>query len=321
MRDDLVGYLVDALEPHEKMAVESQLGRDGALQKDLEVLRRKLAVLEADHLHYDPPLGLAERTCEFVASRIDVALAPPAPPRPRWRIIDFAVAAAVFLAASTLFLPKLQQSRFAAQVTGCQNNLQALGRSLAQFAHLNDGRFPVLVQGDRQLPAGVYATRLSQHGLLTEPQVVVCPSSPQADQQGGFHVPGLQEVENAPADQLVDLFRAMGGSYGYNLGYLSDGRYQPTKNLQRSTFALMADAPDVEKSRGQLSSFNHGRGGQNVLFEDGHVRFLTTCTADGCRDHIYLNDEGEPTAGVHRDDAVIGPSFAHPLPAGPANSR
>ena len=64
---------------------------------------------------------------------------------------------------------------------------------------------------------------------------------------------------------------------------------------------------------GQLSSFNHGRSGQNVLFEDGHVKFLTKCTDEGCPDHIYLNDDGQPTAGVHRDDAVIGSSSAHPL--------
>jgi hypothetical protein len=79
----------------------------------------------------------------------------------------------------------------------------------------------------------------------------------------------------------------------------------------------MADAPDLELSAkstpGQLSSFNHGRSGQNVLFEDGHVKFLTKCTNEGCPDHIYLNDDQQPTAGVHRDDAVTGSSSAHPL--------
>jgi len=124
----------------------------------------------------------------------------------------------------------------------------------------------------------------------------------------------------------------MGGSYGYNLGYLLDGRYHSTDNLQRPTFALMADAPDSESVRGesvrgnsavpaQLSSLNHGRRGQNVLFEDGHVEFLKGCNAEGCPDNIFLNDRGQPTAGVHRDDAVIGPSHAHPLPVSSSDSR
>jgi hypothetical protein len=70
-----------------------------------------------------------------------------------------------------------------------------------------------------------------------------------------------------------------------------------------------------------LSSLNHGRKGQNVLFEDGHVEFLQGCNAEGCPDNIFLNDRGQPTAGVHANDAVIGPSHAHPLPAASGDSR
>jgi hypothetical protein len=238
------------------------------------------------------------------------------------------VAAAIFVAASVLFLPALNQGRFAAQVTGCQNNLRELGRSLAQFANVNGGHFPSLVNGEGLLPAGVYATKLSDHGLLQEPSWVICPSSSLAGQVNQLRLPGIDEVQSISPAKQAELFRAMGGSYGYNLGYVVDGRYQPTKNLQRSTFALMADAPNSESMRGrgpvvpaQLSSLNHGRRGQNVLFEDGHVEFLKKCTADGCPDDIFLNDDGQPTAGVHRNDAVIGPSHAHPLPAGSSKSR
>ena len=39
----------------------------------------------------------------------------------------------------------------------------------------------------------------------------------------------------------------MGGSYGYCIGYLDQGVYQPTKNLGRAGFALMADAPREER--------------------------------------------------------------------------
>jgi hypothetical protein len=192
MRDNLVGYLLDALQPDERAGVEAQLSRDPSLRQDLEILRQKLALLDFDRGHYSAPMGLAQRTCEFVASRIDVALTPAAPAPARWRFVDFAVAAAVFLAASTLFLPQLQQSRFAARVTHCSNNLQQLGRSLAQFAHLNGGKFPSLVEDQRQLPAGAYAAKLSQHGLLDEPSLVICPSSTLADDMGRFRVPALK---------------------------------------------------------------------------------------------------------------------------------
>ncbi|HEX4145643.1 MAG TPA: hypothetical protein VHY91_19210 [Pirellulales bacterium] len=326
MRDDLVGYLLDALEPAEKLAIEAQLSRDAALRQDLETLRGKMQLLEVDRAHYTPPPGLAERTCEFVYSRIEVALTPATPAPARWRLVDFAVAAAIFLAASVLFLPALHQSRLAAGVTGCQNNLRELGRSLAQFANVNGGRFPSLDHGEGQFPAGVYATKLSDKGLLLEPSMVICPSSAQATQLEQFRLPALDEIQNASRQRQAELYRAMGGSYGYNLGYLLDGRYHSTENLQRPTFALMADAPDSETLRGstvpaQLSSLNHGRRGQNVLFEDGHVEFLKGCNAEGCPDNIFLNDHGQPTAGIHRNDAVIGPSHAHPLPAGSSDSR
>jgi hypothetical protein len=287
----------------------------------LETLRQKLRLFEVDRAHYTPPPGLAERTCEFVSSRIEVALTPAAPAPARWRLVDFAVAAAIFLAASVLFLPALHQSRLAAGVTGCQNNLRELGRSLAQFANVNGGHFPSLVHGDGQYPAGVYATKLSDNGFLGEPSMVICPSSSQASQVGQFRLPAFDEIKNASRDQQANLYRAMGGSYGYNLGYLVDGRYHPTENLQRPTFALMADAPDGSTVSTQLSSLNHGRKGQNVLFEDGHVEFLKGCNAEGSPDNIFLNDHGQPTAGIHRNDAVIGPSHAHPLPASSSDSR
>ena len=50
-----------------------------------------------------------------------------------------------------------------------------------------------------------------------------------------------------------------------------------------------------------------------MLFEDGHVDYLKTCNADGCKDNIFLNDQGRLAPGMHRDDAVIGPGAAHPL--------
>ena len=61
----------------------------------------------------------------------------------------------------------------------------------------------------------------------------------------------------------------MGGSYGYCIGYVDQGVYQPTRNLGRPGFAIMADAPCEDRPGRQ--SDNHGGRGQNVLFEDGHV--------------------------------------------------
>jgi hypothetical protein len=312
MRDHLIGYLLDALDPEEHEIVEAHLSRDPQLKRELELLSRSLLPLVADKGHYDAPPGLAHRTCEFVAmqSRISVAPAAPGHARSQWRMADMLVAAGIFLAATMLFFPALNQSRFAARLLGCQNNLREIGMALTNYSDRHKGYFPDIPRQGRLSAAGIYATKLVEGGYLGNPQIIVCPASSLADGILEFQVPTSKDLQIAPMPRLVTLHKQMGGSYGYNIGYVSDGRYRSTKNLRRKTFALMADAP---AAAAPYSSPNHGRCGQNVLFEDLHVQYLTTCKAHGCRDNIFLNDDGLVAAGTHVHDAVVGASHAKPL--------
>ena len=310
MRDDLVGYAIDALEPQERAAFEALLARDPGLKRELELVRSSLRILESDREHYDAPSGLAQRTCQFVAQQAEITIAPPAAPS-RWRMADLIVVAGIFVAASLLFFPAILQSRYAANLAGCQNNLRRISRALESYSGLHKGFFPDLAPQGNQSAAGVYAVKLMDQHFVDEPQWFICPSSPLV-REAGFHIPTLRELDSASREKLVELERSMGGSYGYNLGYTSeDGKYHPTRDLHRKTFAIMSNAPVGESAH--PFSMNHGGQGQNVLFEDGHVDYLKTCNAEGCKDNIFLNDRGKMAAGVHRDDAVIGPSSAHPL--------
>jgi hypothetical protein len=118
-------------------------------------------------------------------------------------------------------------------------------------------------------------------------------------------------LEKAAAVDLPRLRCVLGGSYGYCLGHLNNGAYEGTRNRQRRSFALVSDAPSPDQPGHQ--SRNHGGRGQNVLFEDGHVSFLTCSKPCNLSDDIFVNDEGRVAAGLHEDDAVIGPSDASPL--------
>ena len=319
MRDHLIGYLLDALDPEEHELVEAHLSRDPQLKRELDVISRGLLLLSIDKAHYDPPAGLAHRTCEFVALQARVRLAPqPAHSASRWSMADMLVAAGLFLAATMLFFPAMNQSRFAARLLSCQNNLREIGIGLTNYSDLHGHYFPDIPPEGQLSAAGIYATKLVEGGFLANPQVIICPASALADGIVEFRVPTSNDLQNAPRAQLVRLHRQMGGSYGYNLGYVANGRYQATKNLRRPTFALMADAPSTAPP---FRSLNHGDCGQNVLFEDAHVQYLTTCNARGCEDNIFLNDDGEMAPGKHQDDAVVGASHARPfLVPGPANS-
>ncbi len=133
-------------------------------------------------------------------------------------------------------------------------------------------------------------------------------------QSGGrrnsFSIPTYRELELAPSSKVVDLRPTLGGSYGYNLGYTRDGSYYSTKNLYRDNFAIMSDSPS---DRPDHQSRNHGGWGQNVLFENGSVKFLTQSKPDGSHDDIFTNDAGQVAAGLQQNDSVVGSSQAAPI--------
>jgi hypothetical protein len=317
MRDYLIGYLLDALEPAEQELVESQLESDSQLRHELDLISRSLDVLAVDKAHYEPPAGFAHRTRLFVAQQTKAVPASPvaAPPAPasRWSMADLAMAAGIFLAATALFWPAMNQSRFAARVMGCQNNLGKLGVALQNYATIFPGQLPTPSVAGNLDRAGAYAVILKESGVLGEPEVLICPASALADQAVELRVPTCRELKEAQAEQLTALRSRLKGIYGYNLGFVIKGRYYPPKHLRSATYALMADSPCPNAPLRR--SDNHEGHGQNVLFGDMHVQYLTSCKAKGCTDHIFVNDAGKPSAGLHERDAVIGASDDCPLEA------
>ena len=71
MHDELIGYLLGALNGEEQTLVEKYLAVEAEARSKLEILRRGLEPLEADGGHLDPPEGLAVRTCQLVRIRIE----------------------------------------------------------------------------------------------------------------------------------------------------------------------------------------------------------------------------------------------------------
>jgi hypothetical protein len=308
MRDHLLGYLLKALEPDEHELIERHLEADERLRQDLLLLQRSLEPLAADDELHLPPAGLAQRTCQFVMQRTEImpAALSPAPTTftaaaaRRWSLLDLTVAAAVMIAAGVLFIPAIHNSRVQAQLTACQNNLQRLGTALTKYSELDpQRRFPVVPEQGKLAVAGVYAPTLVSRQLISDPSDVLCPSSALAAERS-FRLPTLEELNQATEQRLAEMRRRMGGSYGYTLGYREDGSYHPVKNMGRTHFALMADAPAPD-----LRSTNNHVCGQNVLFEAGNVAHLRTCQVEGHPDRIYTNDAGQAAAGLHRDDAVV----------------
>ena len=102
--------------------------------------------------------------------------------------------------------------------------------------------------------------------------------------------------------------------YAYSLGYREGETIHGPADGSESVFSqtpIMADRPPAEGIHS--NSINHGGTGQNVLFADGHVRFLTGRGLGNDLD-IFLNRDNIVAAGLDAADIVLGYSAARAQP-------
>jgi hypothetical protein len=220
--------------------------------------------------------------------------------------------AAVVLAAATLFFPALSLSKFQAQIATCQNQLRKIGFGLHGYSDLQPDRsFPGPdVEGNRAA-TGIVAPMLVSH-RLADSRMFICPASSVLRDVADFRVPSLEELDQATGQRLKLLCQSMGGDYGYNMGYVSEGKLQRPCNARRANYALVGDAPSNSRPK-RVSGNHHGRG-QNILYEDGRFQFIKQLPNPQILDDPYHNRDGWVSAGLYRDDAVLGASADPPLP-------
>jgi hypothetical protein len=323
-REHLLGYLLRALEPAEHEQVEQELQTNPDLRHELTKLERCLGHLGLDEppAFYDPPAGLAVRTCQYVTAEAMVAPASAGlaaamsteyADQPRWRWVDLLVAASVLVVAASLFFPALAHSQFQASLAACQNNLRKLGLALHEFStHDPNRQFPAIAKSGNRGVAGVYAPMLVSRQLVLDPRTFVCPTSPLARNLQQLQIPALDELDAATGATLAAYHNTMGGDYGYNMGYTQDGDLKPPCDDRRCHYVLLADAPH-DSQPGRKSANHRGRG-QNLLCEDGHTRWIVKIPNSDLPDDPFHNRDGKVAAGLDSDDAVLGASADRPSP-------
>lgn len=340
--EQLLGYLLGALESKECVEVEQAMAQDAELSAELEKMKLSLGTvgLLGAPVQDDPPLCLAARTCEFVEQRVEsssaetvslrasatvdrpkVTLSPVSRAEAQGsslRKLDLFVACSVVLVGAALCFPLLFTNRFQANVNFCQNQLRQLGLALHEYSGMQpDGAFPHVPASGNRSVAGIYGPTLLSNKLVLDPRKFFCPGNAEfasAEQELPL-VPTLAELDAAVEPSLSQLQETMGGTYGYSLGYTRDKNVLPPRNSRRAEYALLADAPhDLQPGR---SSANHAGRGQNMLFEDGHVKFLKmnhSQMSESALDDPYHNRLGIVAAGVDINDAVLGRSNDRPMP-------
>ncbi len=323
MDENLIGYLLDALDSDTRQETEKYLLKNPTARLRLETLRQALEPLGADRESDDPPPDLWVRTLARVAEYRSGHL-PAAPKfasdqpihRSWWRRADVLVAASVLLCVSLMIGPVLSRIRFRRDLVACQDNLHNFYVGVKDFSDRHHGSFPDVATA---VPApwnvaGNFVPILMEEGLIGDNVSVQCPASGQMTPPQYT----LQDLRNMDAEQLDSRVWSQGGGYSYSLGYKDNlGEHGPRidPQLLSSMRPLIADRPPRDIMLGTTAnSPNHGGAGQNVLFMDGHVAYCTQrvlpCAIGGF-DDIYLNQDNQVHAGRTPWDTVLGDSQAH----------
>jgi hypothetical protein len=350
MHEDLIGYLLGALEPHEMRRVAQWLQEDPDARRQLEEIERSLKPLEESYEPpKPPPQDLIARTLSslplmptegsnghfFASSDVDAsdALAggkvvlrslEPSIETVRGRghgWTDWAGAVVAAMVMLGVIIPALAEGRFEARKTACQDRLRQFGTAITRFVnHSPQERMPAVAETGPEAFAGVFLVRLNEAGLLTDPSLRWCPSLDQPPQVETSltdldRIVSLDELHEAPVDRLRQIQQFSGGHYAYNLGVVEENTLKSPRFESRASFAVMSDAPQAGITEpNQLRKLvGHSATGINVLYEDGRVRFIPLAALETMPDHPLLNHRGDVEAGVSVDDASLAPSWRPPF--------
>ncbi|WP_442506984.1 anti-sigma factor family protein [Novipirellula sp. SH528] len=343
MHEDLLGYLLGALEPHEMDRVAQWLRESPEARRELAEIERALRPLEE---HYQPPesppADLISRTLAnlptlpkpgecFVApvvSSDDDQVTLPAmnngvdPSRQsQYTWLDWvggALATAILLA---LLLPSIAEGRIESRKVACQDQLRQFGTALTQYVSRDhQNRLPAVAKEGPEAFAGVFMMRLNDAGLLADVSQRWCPSlgQPEVINTGLTQVDefaSVQSLHEVSVDQLREIQQYAGGHYAYTLGVVDGQQFKSPKFESRSSFAVMSDAPTSRFTGVDIQSQNVGHSGLgiNVLYEDGRVQFMPLSSLNQIPDHPWLNHRDQVEAGVNIDDASLAPSHRPPF--------
>jgi hypothetical protein len=349
MDDNLVGYLLNALDDDTHQQVEEYLRDNPKAQKRLESLRATLEPLAADKDDIAPSAGLAFRTLARVAEYRCRPVPEPSPApvipsssgwaeRPWWRRTDVLVAASIFLVVGTLCFQGFSNFKATAARLECANNLANFHYALNTYSDRNDGYLPgVPLRRDPVEPwkvgpqpievpenplppnatdrevAGIFIVQLKDSGCLGPMVSIQCPTngkSPPSDKS-------LQDLQNMSLEEFDKEVARLVRCYAYSLGYRGPAgehrglRRDPDQpDLNNDLLPVMADRPFILPDGTRVNSRNHK--GQNVLFMGGNVRYCTSPNVGIDGDDIYVNRNGKVAAGLDWKDTVLGCSGDRP---------
>jgi prepilin-type processing-associated H-X9-DG protein len=233
----------------------------------------------------------------------------------RW--MDSAALTVSMTVLCCLTIPAIVRARFESRRAQCADNLRQTGQSLLEYAiRRPDRRYPFVASSGPEAFSGVFVIRLNDAGLLPAGRLLPCASLYGVDRPSiasNVVLPTLEELCSAENSQRECIKKTVGGDYAYNLGVFEDGVLVAPRNTGNSHFAIMTDAPFLVDNTDRIIA--HDGRGINILYDDGHVRFVTSqwILSGEAGDDPFRNMRGAREAGVSRLDASLAPSQFPPI--------
>jgi hypothetical protein len=319
MEENLVGYLLKALDDDTQRQVEVSLRESPELRSRLEVLERALAPLAADQEPPEPHpslvLSTLARIAEYQCRKLPAA---PPPPRSQWtpanrnwlRRPDALVAALLLIVLGGIGSSFLVHGWRSYQRAQCRQNLQLIWGGLQRYCDAHNGNFPRVEERGPHGVAGVFVPVLRDSGMLSPDVRVRCPAQTSSAPERRS-VQELEELYASNPQAFRQEARRQAAGYAYTLGYRDAAGHHGLRCDSGDLLPIVADRLD---SLAQPNSANHGGDGQNVLFLGGQVEWRTNRNAGINGDDIFVNWDQEVRAGKAREDSVLGAGDASPSP-------
>lgn len=326
MDENLVGYLLKALDAETQREVEASLWKSPELRTRLQLLERSLAPLDADREAPEPGAGLVLSTLARIAE-FQCRKLPDAPPPPRsqpvpvsrpWlRRADMLVAALLLIVLGGIGTPFLLHLwRDYHGRAECRNNLMLIWQGLQTYCDSHEGNYPRIEAEGPRSAAGIFVPMLGDSGMLSPDFSVACPAQERRRPQQRS-VRDMEELYQSNPEAFRFEARQLAGGYAYTLGYRDAlGGYHGLncKAVDSGNLKLLPIVADRLDTLKQLNSANHGGIGQNVLYLDGHVEWRSNRNAGIGGDDIFVNWDNQVLAGKSREDSVLGSGDASPGP-------
>ena len=256
MREDLLGYLLSALEPHEMRRIDQRLQEDPLLREELANVQRMLddfdqTVGENDVVELPP--DLTSRTLDNIdavesggsvfANAVDAAAGQAVNAGGSHSLFSGASAISglrperllqtnnpqtwadmlvSFLAAAAILalaFPVVARYRGEARKMACQDNLRQLGLAIGDFVlGRTDARLPQIAESGHEAFSGIWELQLTDRGLLTDPSLRWCADGEIPDEVCPRNCEETQLLFNGDPHIAANLSLAHGGTVFSHVG-------------------------------------------------------------------------------------------------------